>query len=137
MQRIRKYATILYCTHILDDVQRVSDTVAILSQGQLVTQGPIVELLEGSGGTVYSITLKGDCENAYARVREQGWVTGIEVGRRNGHTRWDVAVTDEEVAEGQLLRLVLASEGVGVADFRRKEYQLEDIFMNIVEGGAT
>jgi ABC-2 type transport system ATP-binding protein len=137
MQRIRKYATIFYCTHILDDVQRVSDTVAILNQGQLVTQGPIGELLEGSGGTVYSITLNRDCEKAYARVRKQAWVTGIQVGRRNGHTKWDVTVTDKAAAEDQLLRLVLTSEGVGVADFRRKEYDLEDIFMNIVEGGSA
>jgi ABC-2 type transport system ATP-binding protein len=137
MTRIRKYATIFYCTHILDDVQRVSDSVAIVNQGELVTQGPIEGLLEGSGDTVYSITLKGDCENAYTRVHEQGWVTGIEVDRLNGRTKWDVAVTDETAAEDRLLRLVLASEGVGVADFRRKEYQLEDIFMNIVEASSA
>jgi ABC-2 type transport system ATP-binding protein len=41
MSRIRKYATIFYCTHILDDVQRVSDTVAILNKGQMVSQAPI------------------------------------------------------------------------------------------------
>ena len=33
MSRIRKYATIFYCTHILDDVQKVSDQVAIVNQG--------------------------------------------------------------------------------------------------------
>ena len=34
MERLRKYTTIFYCTHILDDVQRVSDTVAIgIDQG--------------------------------------------------------------------------------------------------------
>jgi hypothetical protein len=62
------------------------------------------------------------------------WVTGIQVGRLNGHTTWEVTVTDEAAAEDRLLRLILASEGVGVADFRRKEYQLEDIFVDIVEG---
>jgi ABC-2 type transport system ATP-binding protein len=36
MARLRKYTTIFYSTHILDDVQRVSDTVAILKQGELV-----------------------------------------------------------------------------------------------------
>jgi hypothetical protein len=64
-------------------------------------------------------------------------VTGIEVDRLNDRTKWDVAVTDETAAEDRLLRLVLASEGVGVADFRRKEYQLEDIFMNIVEASSA
>ncbi len=36
MARLRKHATIFYSTHILDDVQRVSDSVAILNHGELV-----------------------------------------------------------------------------------------------------
>ena len=40
MERLREHATIFYSTHILDDVQRVSDTVAILNHGQLVAQAP-------------------------------------------------------------------------------------------------
>src|SRR5512137_2589042 len=49
MARLRKHATIFYCTHILDDVQRVSDQVAIVNQGELITQAPIEELLAGTG----------------------------------------------------------------------------------------
>ena len=33
MARLRKHTSIFYCTHILDDVQQVSDTVAILDHG--------------------------------------------------------------------------------------------------------
>jgi len=40
MERLRKHTTIFYSTHILDDVQRVSDTVIILNKGALVAQGP-------------------------------------------------------------------------------------------------
>ncbi len=36
MRRLRKHTTIFYSTHILDDVQRVSDMVAILNRGELV-----------------------------------------------------------------------------------------------------
>src|SRR5512136_3148759 len=48
MERLRKHCTIFYSTHILDDVQRVSDTVCILDHGELVAQAPIGELL-GNG----------------------------------------------------------------------------------------
>jgi ABC-2 type transport system ATP-binding protein len=44
MERLRQYSTIFYSTHILDDVQRVSDTVAILNQGELVVKAPTQEL---------------------------------------------------------------------------------------------
>src|SRR3712207_853542 len=46
MERLRKHTTIFYSTHILDDVQRVSDTVAILNHGRLVAQAPIEQLLK-------------------------------------------------------------------------------------------
>ena len=132
MSRIRKYATIFYCTHILDDVQRVSDTVAIVNEGQLITQAPIEELLTGTGEIVYSVTLRGEADSALASIKEQTWVSGIEVSQHNGSPTWQVSVTDEAAAEDQLLNL-LVSNGAKVADFGRKEYALEDIFLDIVE----
>ena len=48
MERLRKHTTIFYSTHILADVQRVSNTVAILNRGQLIAQAPIEQLLAGS-----------------------------------------------------------------------------------------
>ena len=68
MSRLRKYATIFYSTHILDDVQRVSDTVVILNRGEVVAQGPIEELLAGSEGVIYIIHTKGSPEQSLNQV---------------------------------------------------------------------
>ena len=135
MDKLRKYTTIFYCTHILDDVQRVSDTVAILNRGELVAYGSIAELLAGGEGVVYEVTLKGQTESAYQRLSQQAWVTGIQSKPVNGATHWIVSVTEAEQAEAQLLRLVLADPSVNVTHFHRKEYELEDVFLRIVEGG--
>jgi ABC-2 type transport system ATP-binding protein len=132
MSRIRKYASIFYCTHILDDVQRVSDQVAIVNKGELIAQSSIDELLAGTGETVYTVTLRGDAEGAYAQVNEQPWVSGITAREDGRQTVWEVKVTDDAAAEDQLLSL-LVSAGLKVSDFGRKEYALEDIFLGIVE----
>ncbi len=134
MERLRERTTIFYSTHILDDVQQVSDTVAILNHGQLVAQGPIEQLLAGSDRPIYTLSLRGDVEAAQARITALPWVTGVDAARRNGATTWQVSVTDEAAAEAQLLRQVLADERVIVTEFSRKTYELEEIFMNIVEG---
>ena len=134
MERLREHTTVFYCTHILDDVQRVSDTVAILNQGKLVAHGPIGELLCGGDGVSYSLTIKGDGDTAYRRVAAAGWVSNVQVRSQNGSTKWVVQVTDPEAAEARLLRLLLADEHMVVTDFRRKEYELEDVFFRIVEG---
>lgn len=137
MERLRDYTTIFYSTHILDDVQQVSDTVAILDRGELLTYGPIAELLAGTEGPVYSVTLTGNVETAYASVIEQPWVSNIKVSRSNGQAKWLVGVTEEKAAEDQLLKLLLADSQVNVAEFGRKKYELEEIFMNIVAGGEN
>ncbi len=136
MNRIRKYATIFYCTHILDDVQRVSDTVAILNKGALIKQAPIDELLAGTGGTVYSVTLTGDVEKAQGRVSSIPWISEIQVSEKGRQTLWEISVTDETAAEDQLLNQIMAGGEVKVADFGLKAFSLEEIFIDLVEGEA-
>jgi ABC-2 type transport system ATP-binding protein len=110
MERLRKYATVFYSTHLLDDVQRVSDTVAILNHGELVTYGPIETLLAGSGGTAYSVKVKGDAKGIQERISAQPWVSKIEVSESNSETGFIVSVTDQQAAEMQLARVVFADE---------------------------
>ena len=83
---------------------------------------------------VYSLALRGAGEATRARIAELPWVADLDVTRRNGATVWQVSVIDEDAAEAELLRRVLADEGVTVTEFSRKRYELEEIFMDIVGG---
>ncbi len=137
MERLRKYATIFYCTHILDDVQKVSDTVAILNHGELVTIGSIEEMLAGSGGVAYRVRMKGDAISAQERISKQPWVSNILSEKLEDTTSWLVNVSDPDAAESQLLRLLLSDEKMVVTEFGRRAYELEEVFMNIIEGGEN
>jgi ABC-2 type transport system ATP-binding protein len=135
MERLRKYTTIFYSTHILDDVQKVSDTVAILNKGKLVSQGPIEALLAGSEGPAYTLTVSGVSAQVREQVSSQPWVNSLQVSEaRDGNTVWVVSVSEPGAAEAQLLRMVLSEPEARVLDFRRRTYELEDVFMQIVEG---
>jgi len=135
MERLRKYTTVFYSTHILDDVQQVSDTVAILNHGELVAYGPIEELLMGSSGTAYRVSFRGgDPDAARKHIESQAWVSELQVTEEGEQSTWIVSVSDAEMAEAQLLRFLLADENLSVTDFRRREYELEEIFINIVGG---
>ncbi len=132
MERLRKHTTIFYSTHILDDVQRVSDTVVILNQGALVAQGPIEEILAWGRAVSFTLTVKGDSAGVEARLRGQPWVTGIEEMSRNGRVSWQIRVSDPDVAEAELVPLALAGGGVTVSEFGRNHRNLEEVFMSIV-----
>jgi ABC-2 type transport system ATP-binding protein len=134
MTRLRAQSTIFYSTHILDDVQRVSDRVVILNHGELISEGPIEVLLAGDGQMIYSLTFRGDEARTRARLDQLSWVTGIHTESVDGVAQWRITVEDEQAAEAQLLRQVLADEEVNVLSFGREQYQLEDVFLQLVEG---
>ncbi len=134
MERLRKHATIFYSTHILDDVQRVSDSVAILNQGQLVANGPIEYILNGQNGVVYTLTVTGAAENIEQRFASLPFVSQATPTRQNGRTIWQISVCDEAAAETHLLRSVLEDPEVTVTAFSRKKFELEEAFIAIVKG---
>jgi len=135
MERLRKYATVFYCTHILDDVQRVSDRVAILNHGELVSQGSIEELLAGAEGVVFQVKLRGQLDAVREKISAETWVAAIQENTTRTGFSWIINVNDAEQAESQLFRLLATDPGIIVTEFRRKTYELEDVFMQIVEGG--
>jgi ABC-2 type transport system ATP-binding protein len=133
MEKLRKYTTIFYSTHILDDVQRVSDRVAILNHGRLVAEAPIQELLSGDGAnSVYNVTIKGNATRVQSRVEGQPWVRSLSAILKDGLTHWQVSVNDDEQAEDQMLRLILEDQGLRVKSFGRKTYNLEEVFLTMV-----
>lgn len=135
MERLRKYTTIFYSTHILEDVQRVSDTVAILNNGKLIAEAPIDQLLQGGNNSVaYTVTFKGDPAQVQSRLTGFPWIQGVSTTAKNGETSWLVNVSDAEAAEANLLRAVLQDPQVIVTDFGRKTYNLEEVFLSLVEG---
>ena len=61
-------------------------------------------------------------------------MTSVASQTQDGVTDLQISVTDEKAAQGQLLRLVLADPESTVTEFGRKKYNLEQVFLGIVEG---
>lgn len=135
MERLRKHTTIFYSTHILEDVQRVSDSVAIMNNGALVAQAPIAELLNGGRGITYTFKTRGQTEPVRGLLNSQPWISATKEERENGHSLWQVSVTDEDTAEDNLLRLIASVPGLRVAEFGRHKLNLEEVFLNLVKDG--
>jgi len=136
MEKLRKYTTIFFSTHILDDVQRVSDRVIILNQGQLIAQGTVEELLSSRMGLNYKLVLKGESTRVHQHLLKTPWVQEVDFGYQNGKSVMHVAVKDEDLAERYLLREVLSDENMRVLEFSRNKQNLEEVFLRLVEGEA-
>ena len=139
--RAERGTTIFYSTHILEDVQRISDAAAILKGGKLVAQAPIGELMAegGAGSAVYELLVKGPDDSvrgAREDLESKPWTVAVEESSAPAEDfahRWKVYITDEAAAEEGLLRAVLAHEGTRVESFGRKRQSLEEAFLDLVE----
>jgi ABC-2 type transport system ATP-binding protein len=129
--RLRDVATVFMSTHILNDVERVCDRVAILNLGHLVVEGPIDELLDRYAQPIYELEPEpqqpGAVEKLAGLMRGKPWAQ--EVRATSDTVR--VFVSDPKVAGPAILPLVVKS-GVGLARFERARPSLEDVFLRLV-----
>lgn len=137
MRALKGRTTIFYSTHILDDVERVSDMVGILNKGELVAQAPIEELLLAKESAVYDVLIQGDSGKLKSQIESQPWVSSLKTASADGGTKLSLTATDEVSAERNFLRMLLSDENIIVKEFTRRRDGLEDVFMRIVEGGAN
>jgi hypothetical protein len=67
----RKGLSLVLCSHLLPDVERVCDQVIVLNQGQVATRGPIAALT-GARRSTYDVRVKGDETAFLTDLRDHG-----------------------------------------------------------------
>jgi ABC-2 type transport system ATP-binding protein len=131
VSRLRGVATVFMSTHILNDVERVCDRVAILNVGHLVVEGPIDELLDHYAQPIYEIEPEpqqdGSIDRLAGLLRREPWVREIQTTPDTVR----VFVNDPKVA-GPAILPALAGSGVTLARFERARPSLEDVFLRLV-----
>jgi ABC-2 type transport system ATP-binding protein len=134
--RLRGASTVFMSTHILTDVERICDRVAILDHGRLVTEAPIGELLGRHARPILELDPEPGQDAAVATLvaalRAAAWTREV----REDHGVLRVIVTDAEQAAAEALPLVVAT-GVRLARFERVRPTLEDVFLQLVGADGT
>jgi ABC-2 type transport system ATP-binding protein len=128
---LRRASTVVFSTHVLADVERVCDRVAILDRGGLVTEGPLGALLDAYAGPIYRLDPEPGQSAAVAgligRLDAADWVTGVVLD--GGIV--SVSLRDPGSGGRALLAEVVAA-GVALAGFERQRPTLEDVFLRLV-----
>ncbi|MGV8858693.1 ATP-binding cassette domain-containing protein [Rhodoglobus sp.] len=127
---LRGRTTVFFSTHILGDVERVCDTVAILDRGRMVTQAPIHQLKAryGKDKVVVEVT-----ENADSLAREFSEHPWAATTKRGDDGQIEITVTDLRAAQHDIPAIV-AARGSGLARLEAGEVGLEEVFVDLVGG---
>ena len=131
IRRLGGSSTVLFSTHILTDVERVCDQVAILDRGHLVTTGPMAALLERYARPVYRLEAEDGQADAVARLVDGLRAAPLVTNVTETGGRLRVAVSEAPDAGRQLLAMV-AAHGVALLVFERQRPTLEDVFLQLV-----
>jgi ABC-2 type transport system ATP-binding protein len=133
--RLRGTATVCMSTHILADVERICDRVAILNQGRLLASAPVAELQTRYAQPAFELELDGGqgdaAEQLVAALRSASWAGHVT---RQGDVVRVIAV-DPATAEREILPLV-AGRDIQLQRFERLRPSLEDIFLRLTATSA-
>jgi ABC-2 type transport system ATP-binding protein len=120
-QLARQGRTVFLCSHLLHEVQAVSNRVAIVKKGRMVAQGTVNELL----GRGQYLRLRADDNDALTQALTAiPWITSVE--RVDGYVR--AAAPTAKSAE---LNMTLAQRGVYLAELTPWEVELESVFLEL------
>jgi ABC-2 type transport system ATP-binding protein len=132
--RLQGDTTVFYSTHILDDVERVSDHIAILDHGRLVACAPTAELMRRAAAGTVRVTLLGATDETAAGLAALAGVSGVNVlGPRGDEWRYDLTVDEGMTTAVQRAVMRLAADGgLVVATNQPETADLESVFLRIV-----
>jgi ABC-2 type transport system ATP-binding protein len=121
--------TVLFSSHLLDEVEQIAERVVILARGRLVREGTLAELGEGAAQAVVVQTPQPD-----ALVAALSAMDGARVERADGRALRVTGLPAAAVGHAAF------TSGVELHELRTERSNLEEIFFQLTAGaeiGAT
>ena len=131
--------TLIVTSHILPELSRICDVVAIITQGKLRAFGTLDQIMRDlRQKRTFEVQLCGPAqvETAAAAVREaleQGEREGVKAHATESLVRFDTARSDTELAA---ILAALVGRRIDVSQFREIPKDLEDAFLSVTRREA-
>lgn len=125
--------TIIISSHILPDIEDISDRIGIIEAGRLVIDGDLDSLRQSADSSVRVVRVKVDREHAdraFEILQQAELTTGCE--RRDGFL-----VVSTEACNGNFVLQELLQHQIHITHFSEDAPNLEEIFMRSTVGKVT
>jgi len=119
--------TILFSTHLMDQAERMCDSVCLISNATKVLDGNLKALKRADAGGVIALRFAGPGD----------WIDGPDVLERESHGEGEVRVMLAPAADPQSLLRRAMDAGVRMERFEVVEPRLHEIFVKHAGRGGT
>lgn len=118
--------TVMLSSHLLDEVERTCDAVAIVDHGKVIRQGPIAELLAGA-----AIEVQVGCsspEQAYSILSGSSLGSNVDVNQSGLTIHLPAGTGRDAIAE---VNRLLVEDGIAVYELHEIQVSLESWFLQV------
>jgi ABC-2 type transport system ATP-binding protein len=135
MRELKGETTVFYSTHILDDVQRVSDHVAILDHGRLVKAAPTQVLLSSFTQNVLRVVVDDAGPETAAGIRAIPGVASVAlIAEVPGRTTYDVGTREGATVDVQRsITRFAVDAGLTLISNQPETLDLESVFLRLID----
>ncbi len=116
-------------SHLLHEVERVCNRVAIIDEGRLLYQGAIENLVARE--RLIKITAE-PLEEAYQLLTRDAMLNGLSVNR-NGSRSLYVRMRDEDIPR---VNALLVMNNIRVSELSSQQATLEDVFLTLTSANS-
>lgn len=122
--------TILFSTHILQEVEAVCNRVIIINKGNLIADNSLSELHSRHSKPVIRVEFK---EALEAQWIERS-VTSLTSLKKISPIQWELEATDPSMAKKQLLAMSV-EHNLNIISLQSSDQSLEDVFRSLTSSG--
>jgi ABC-2 type transport system ATP-binding protein len=128
IQKLGKEKTVLFSSHILQEVEAICNRVIIINKGTIVADDMLEQLQQASSGKTVMVSFKEPLESSWLeRLPAAGTVS------KKDTYSWEIESADEEQLRKQILAMSVA-HNLNIVSLQSGSKGLEEIFRNLTTG---
>lgn len=129
IRQLGKNKTVLFSSHILQEVEAICDRVIIINRGRLVANDSLQKIRNAQSGlSVISVSFR--------EVLEPAWLERLtsvrSVNKTDSHS-WTIETSDPDALQKQILELAL-QQNLNIVSLQSGGQRLEDVFRQLTGG---
>ena len=125
IRKLGEDKTVLFSSHILQEVEAICDRVVIINKGKMVANDSLQNLREEKGRGIVSVVFR---ENIEQQLLEE--ISGVESVQQMPTGAWELESASPEEVKKQLLSLSL-QQNLNIVSLQSENRSLEDIFRQL------
>lgn len=132
IRQLGREKTVLFSSHILQEVEAICDRVIIINKGKLIADSTVSALQAANSRPVIRVQFQ---EELQAEQLQKA-VSSLSSLEKVGPREWELSATDLSEAKKQLLEMAVAAN-LNIVSLQTGEQSLEDVFRLLTANASS